>query len=231
MSSRFLLAVALAFTLSFSAWDVATCSAPATEEQLQVLHEILGRAEFRVVQTRGPLDLLLDPMRAAFGAAFREISRWLGSMPRVGADGPVSLGALLALAIVLAAGLVTARALSTTLASEATLADQTMAGPPPAEAELRRADQLASEGDLRGALHYRYLAVLRRLDERGALQYDRSLTNQEHLQLAGSSPMLADALAPLVAAFDLLWYGQPSCSADEYDRFAALADRVWQAAG
>jgi len=74
----------------------------------------------------------------------------------------------------LAAGLVTARALSTTLVSEATLADQTMAGPPPAEAELRRADQLASEGDLRGALHHRYLAALRRLDERGGAQQPQS---------------------------------------------------------
>ncbi len=203
---------------------------PATPEQLALLREILGRPEFLAEEGRGVLDILLDPVRLAIGAAFLEVIRALARL--LAAGGGASGVALLAIALVVvgAAGLVVWRLARGTLAAEAELAVETPAGPPRAEVELARAHALARAGELRPAVHHRYLATLRHLDERGLLLFDRSRTNREHLGRITAGPGLAGSLEPLVATFDRLWYGQSSCTAEEYARFAALADRVWSAA-
>jgi hypothetical protein len=90
------------------------------------------------------------------------------------------------------------------------------------------ADRLAAEGNYRAALRARYLATLLRLEEAGRLRFDRSLTNREVLvyTVQHGDGVLRDQLAPLVERFDLVWYGQATCSADDYARFAELADHV-----
>jgi hypothetical protein len=72
--------------------------------------------------------------------------------------------------------------------------------------------------------------LLRRLDEREVLPYDPSATNRELLPRVRNTAV-AQLLAALVPLFDRLWYGQSTCSADELQQFAALAERAWQAAG
>lgn len=198
---------------------------PATTEQLAVLEDILARPEFRAAEGRGALDVLLDPVRTFLQSVVLEGLRAFGRLLAAGGQAGAYAGLAVASAVVLGAGLIVARLARGTLVAEAELAAAARAGPPRAETELARASALAAAGDFRGAVHHRYLAVLRRLDERGLLPFNGSLTNREHLARA-ASPALAEALAPLVAAFDTLWYGQPSCSREEYERFAALAHRA-----
>ena len=70
-----------------------------------------------------------------------------------------------------------------------------------------------------------------RLDERDHLPFDGALTNRELVPRLTAAPALADPFAALVERFDRLWYGQTTCTADEYAAFAQLGERVWQAAG
>lgn len=202
----------------------------ATPQQLSVLQEILNRAEFRAAEGRSYLDRLLDPMRAWV--------RWLiGALLRLIVGGIEAGGQLLPLLVVGAAAFVLIvvafvlrRLLRGSLTSEASIAEAARSGPPRASEELARARALAAAGDPRGAVHHHYRAVLLRLDERDHLSYDGTLTNQELLPRLTAAPELAQPFGELVGQFDRLWYGQPSCSQEEYEAFASLADRVWRVA-
>jgi hypothetical protein len=203
------------------------------DERLEPLHSILARPEFWAEQGRSALDELLDPLRTAIWSAVREVARALlrhtGSVEED--SGPSVVGLLMTLVIVAGATLLVVRLARGTLAAEGELAASRPTGPPSAQAELDRARALASEGNLRGALHHHYLAALRRLDERELLSFHGSLTNRELLPGARSNPGLAATLQPLVETFDRLWYGQSGCSPEQYSEFASLAEAVWREAG
>ena len=200
---------------------------PASPEQLDQLRQVLARPEFQTAAGRGALDQLFDPLRVALQRG----QRWLIWLISQLLDGGGEAGDLtrwaVALAVVVGAGVVVLRLSRGGLAPEAALAAAGPAGPPRAAAELARALELARAGEPRAALHHHYLALLRRLDERGYLTFDGSLTNAELLPRVATAPHVAAALAPAVETFDTLWYGQSTCSADEYARFASLAERVW----
>ena len=201
-----------------------------TSEQLAVLERVLARPEFQLDEGRSALDRLLDPVRSVLRAAWLTVARWLVEHLSGEAGKAVGgVGAWLAAGLV-GLGLVIVLRLSRgTLAAQVRLAATSSAGPPRAEAELARAERLAAAGDLRGAVHHRYLAVLRRLDERDLLRFDQALTNRELLPRAATRPTMQVALVPLVEQFDRLWYGQSSCSPAEYATFVQLANRAWRA--
>jgi hypothetical protein len=92
------------------------------------------------------------------------------------------------------------------------------------------AERLLHEGQFRAALRMLYLATLIRWEEAGRLRFDRSLTNREVLDQAviRGDTRLVDRLTPLVDRFDRIWYGDLSCSADDYHSFARLAERAWE---
>ena len=202
----------------------------ATPEQLAALREILAQPEFGAAAGRSLLDRLLDPARSllrwAVGRGIRLIGRLLNDNGEAVGYTTWAIG----LAVTVAAGLVVRRLLRGTLATEAALAGTAPARPVRADEELARARALAETDDLRAAVHYHYLAVLRRLDERELLRFDRALTNRELLPRVPADAAVSTSLAPLVARFDRLWYGQSTCSREEYEEFARLADRVWEAA-
>jgi hypothetical protein len=210
----------------------APAAESATAEQLAALERVLARPEFQAAERQSALDTLLEPVRTAVSGLLREVMRWLARLPAGGGlPREVGIGVgILALAVAAFGLLFVVGPAAGTLLAEAELASDGPGGPPRSDAELVRAQALARAGDLRAALHHRYLATLRRLDERGLLQFDRSLTNQEHVLRARASASLAEALTPLVAAFDGLWYSQTSCSREEYASFSVLADRVWTTA-
>ena len=201
----------------------------ATPEQIAALREVLARPEFGSAAGRGVLDRLLDPARSVVRWVVAEIIRLIGRLLD-GNGAAVSYATVaVGVAVTAAAGLMVRRLLRGTLATEAALAGAGPTRPVRADEELARARSLAEAGDLRAAIHHRYLAVLRRLDERGLLRFDRALTNRELLPRVPADAAVATSLAPLVARFDRLWYGQSTCSREEHEEFARLADRVWEA--
>jgi len=202
----------------------------ATPDQLAQLADILNRPEFRAAEGRGYLDRLLDPIRAwllrLLGALLRMIGRGIDAGGQ-----PLEIGlVLLGLAVVLVAVLGVRRFLHGALVGDAKIDGERASRVRRAVDELAGARALAQIGDARRAVHHHYLAVLLRLDERDHLPFDGTLTNRELVPRLGASPELAEAFAALVASFDQLWYGQASCTLDEYAAFARLADRAWAAA-
>ncbi len=72
---------------------------------------------------------------------------------------------------------------------------------------VARAQQASAIQDYRLAVRMLYLACLLKLDESGALRYDRTQTNREYVRQVAGQPALAGALQPVVEMFDDVWYG------------------------
>lgn len=85
-----------------------------------------------------------------------------------------------------------------------------------AGAALQQAGDLARFGDYRKAVRYLYLSSLLWLDERGALRYERSLTNREYLARLNERPQLRARLAPVIETFDRVWYGSMPLDAESF---------------
>jgi hypothetical protein len=203
-----------------------------SDEQLDRLREILDQPPFLSNVWRSGLDDLLAPVGELLDNIGQEIGRLLRQVLNEPGliDPTVWLSLLLAGALVLVATWIAFRAAGITLTGEAVLRAERPGGSPSAEALRAEAVDLAKRGELRAALHLHYLALLRRLDERDLLAYDPAATNRELLPRV-NNPVVAPALAALVALFDRLWYGQSTCSTEELEELAALAERAWQAAG
>jgi hypothetical protein len=113
-------------------------------------------------------------------------------------------------------------------AAESVLAlEETATGEPlTADGALRRAQELSSGGDYRSAVRYLYLSTLLRLEERGLLRYDRSLTNREYLKRVAHDPSLAKVLRDVVEVFDRVWYGYQPLDALAYQRYASAVEAL-----
>ncbi len=72
---------------------------------------------------------------------------------------------------------------------------------------VTRAQQASAIQDYRLAMRMLYLACLLKLDESGALRYDRTQTNREYVRQIAGQPALAGALQSVVEVFDDVWYG------------------------
>lgn len=233
----FVLALGIGGTgTAFSFSAPAEADAPsATPEQLAALQEILARPEFQVADRRSALDWLLDPIRSWLRSVLLELDRWLSwifdSRGERGGDAIFYLVIGVGLVVLIGVGLMLRGLMRGTMAGDDALTELSPGGPPRAADELARARALAQVGDARRAIHHLYRAILLRLDERDHLPFDGTLTNRELLPRLHADPALADPFAELVARFDLLWYGQADCSAEEYAAFSELGERVWQAAG
>ncbi len=196
-------------------------------EQLRRLQEILDRPEFRAAEGQGDLLAFMEPVRTLLLAALLTVLRWLGAAFSTAEDAPGTVITLVAFVIAVGAVFIFLRLVRGNLVTDGALQTEAAQRAVGAAEEWERALRLSRAGDLRGAVHHHYLAVLRRLDERGVLPFERSMTNVEHLRRASQSTALRDALGPLVSAFDRLWYGHSGCTPSEYDEFVRLAKRVW----
>jgi len=86
---------------------------------------------------------------------------------------------------------------------------------------MKHAQTLSASGDYRTAIRYLYLSALLALDERGALRYDRTLTNREYIRTLEKRPALARAFGSVVGVFDRVWYGKQPVDADTYADYVA----------
>lgn len=82
--------------------------------------------------------------------------------------------------------------------------------------------------DYRAAMRYLYLSSLLRLDERGIIVYDPTLTNREHIRQVSGRPQVANSLRPVVNTFDRVWYGFAPLDQAQYEEFRHSVDRLMQ---
>lgn len=134
----------------------------------------------------------------------------------------VAVAAVVGLAIYLGRGLLanTARSAKTR---------ETDLGLLSAQDAIAQADSLNQIGDRRLAVRYLYLAALLRLDERGALRYDKALTNREYLWQLGGNLALRGRLEPIIETFDRVWYGQELIDELAYRAYAADVEQLGRA--
>ncbi|HEY1013456.1 MAG TPA: DUF4129 domain-containing protein [Herpetosiphonaceae bacterium] len=84
---------------------------------------------------------------------------------------------------------------------------------------MDRASEVAVEGDFRKAVRYLYISTLLWLDERGAVRYDRTLTNREVLEAVPPGSPIRSRLTPVVGTFDQVWYGYHEIDQTAFDTF------------
>lgn len=77
------------------------------------------------------------------------------------------------------------------------------------------------EGDYREAVRQLFLATLLTLEERGILQYDRTLTNQELLQKMRTHPRVINILHSVVGTVERVWYGFEPLAKPEFEALVA----------
>lgn len=92
---------------------------------------------------------------------------------------------------------------------------------------LARAETAEASDDFRGALRFLYLSAILRLQARGALPYDKSLTNREYLHQIQENTDLQVALGPAVTVFDEVWYGHKPCDAETVAAYRNLLRDVY----
>ena len=101
----------------------------------------------------------------------------------------------------------------------------------PADEWLKRADQLAREGQHRQAVRCLYLACLVRFDEHGIIPLRREETNWEHLRrLDKSRTRPADLnFREATSRFDTVWYGERTKGMEDVAWFRSQYESVMQA--
>jgi hypothetical protein len=90
------------------------------------------------------------------------------------------------------------------------------------DAWIAAAKRHAAAGDFRKAYRAAFIAILIRLDRRGAIRFERSKTNGDYVRALRGTPDLLAFLRPLANDFDARWYGH--VEATEQD-FQAMLDK------
>ncbi len=96
-----------------------------------------------------------------------------------------------------------------------------------AEGHRRAAEEAAAAGDFAGAVRERLRAVVRDLEERGALDRRPGRTAREVARDAGAAvPALRDDLQRAADVFGEVWYGGRTADRAAYDAVVAVDERV-----
>ncbi len=90
----------------------------------------------------------------------------------------------------------------------------------------QRAASVAQDGDYRSAVRYLYLSALLWLEERGLIQFDRSLTNYEYVLLLHNRPDVRARLNPVVQTFDRVWYGHATIDEPTFQQYRAQVEAL-----
>ena len=98
-------------------------------------------------------------------------------------------------------------------------------------AALVQSEAAAASHNFRDALRFLYLSAVFRLQEKGILTYDKSLTNLEYLHTLQTHAELQDALRPAIQVFDDVWYGYKPCNAGTIGNYRALLEKVYLVSG
>jgi hypothetical protein len=114
------------------------------------------------------------------------------------------------------------------VARPAPLLDDVLSRPDRQTAEdlWRRADELARTGQLREAVRTLYLAVLALLHRANHIRYERTRTNGEYVHQLRARTELHQPFERLTALFEVKWYGERSCTTEDYQACHGLAEAV-----
>lgn len=99
------------------------------------------------------------------------------------------------------------------------------------QAALTQSEKAAESKNFREALRFLYLSAIFRLQERGMLTYDKSLTNLEYLRTLRAHAELQRALRPAIQVFDDVWYGYKPCDADTVADYREMLKKVFLTSG
>lgn len=94
------------------------------------------------------------------------------------------------------------------------------------DAWIAAARRHADAGDYRRAYRAVFLAILIRLDRRGAIRFERSKTNGDYIRALRGAPDLLAFLRPLANDFDARWYGHAEATKSDFDRALAQYESV-----
>lgn len=169
---------------------------------------------------RSPLGALLDLLRRLWNSLLGSAS----DSPLV----PIVAGVIAAAALLFAVSRLFGRVVPQ--AGVAEEAENPLLTRLDAPAARQRAEALAASGQYREAARYTFLSTLLALDEAGRLRIDEATGNRDLLRQARATPLLAEALAPVVRGFDLFWFGHAPVNREEYERYRRLNERALQAA-
>ncbi|HEX3722665.1 MAG TPA: DUF4129 domain-containing protein [Nitrolancea sp.] len=214
-------------------------SATADSAASASLRQVLARSEFRPKSSRESRSFF-GWLFAKVGRVFRPVSRPIGRFIAAATRWVSRAGSLWSVVAIvvgltaLVALLIWAiRGLRHVFGPAVARFPMAINGERPSAVNLRaEAESMAQRRSYRLAIRALYLAALLRLDELGALSFERALTNREVLRAArtGGSAQLFDQLAPLVERFDRHWYGAVSCTEDDYQEFRQLSSWAWEVA-
>jgi hypothetical protein len=110
--------------------------------------------------------------------------------------------------------------------------DDVLSRPEPQTAATlwRRAEELAAAGNHREAVRLLYAAILAVLHRGGLIRYEATRTNGEYLDQVRASPEspgdVHEPFRRLTGLFELKWYGERGCRAEDYQACRGLAEQI-----
>jgi hypothetical protein len=90
----------------------------------------------------------------------------------------------------------------------------------------QEADALARAGDYLGAVRTLYLAVLALLHQARLIRYERTRTNGEYADQLRRRQALHRPFLGLTGVFEVKWYGERTCQAQDYQACRELAEEL-----
>lgn len=93
---------------------------------------------------------------------------------------------------------------------------------------LSRANDLARQGDFRGAIRRAYIALLCELEQRGKVRLHRAKTNRDYLDELKPEQALYPTFSVMTGAFEHVWYGHEKATESEYSDFITLYQETVQ---
>jgi hypothetical protein len=96
------------------------------------------------------------------------------------------------------------------------LAPSTPPGELPADEYVREALELAGRADYRAALRQLLLGTMSWIERAGLIRYRRGLTNRDYLRAVWRRPSCREAMAAIIGAFELVYFGRRAATADGF---------------
>lgn len=83
--------------------------------------------------------------------------------------------------------------------------------------EVQSGRALLTQGEYRQAIRKLFNATLHILEDRGMLRFEQTHTNYELLRAVSTNPSLIPHLAPVIDAYDRVWYGYEPLARSEFE--------------